>query len=156
VLHVGPPARVAFAAFWIAGQIALVLTAPLRSDRAFGFGMFPEASTMEIHLVRDVGGLRVPAPHGEWTARDRLGQLHGVAWHDRVRDRALSAIDTRVFASYGVDAQLARLQRALDDVANHIPDDAETTRLVADVVVRKNGRDPSTVTLFGHARRGPQ
>jgi hypothetical protein len=155
VLHVGPRARVAFAACWIAGQTTLVLTAPLRPDRAFGFGMFPEASTMEIHLIREVGGVRLTAPRGEWRARDRAGQLHGLAWRDRVRDPVLGAVDARVFASYGVDAQLSRLQRALDDVTTHIPDDAETTRLVADVTVRKNGRDPSTVTLFSSVRRVP-
>jgi hypothetical protein len=152
VLHVGPCARVAVAACWIAGQATLVLTAPLRPDHAFAFAMFAEASTMEIHLMREVGGLRVGAPRGEWSARNFSGQLGHFSWRDRVRDTTLAAVDTRVFASYGIDAQIARLQHALDDVADHVPDDAETVRLGADVVVWRNGRDPVPVTLFSHTR----
>lgn len=155
MLHVGTRARVAFAALWIAGQAALVLTAPWRPDHIFGFRMFPEASTMEIHLMREAGGARVSAPRGEWRARDRFGQPHAWSWADRVRDGVLGQLDTRVFASYGVDTQLARLQRALDDVADHIPDDVETTRLAASVDFWKNGAERSTVTLFSHARPVP-
>ncbi len=109
---------------------------------------------MEIHLVREVAGARSPISHGEWSARDRSGQLHHFSWHDRVHDKILAAIDTPpFFASYGLDAQLARLQQALDDVADHIPADAETTRLGAEVIARRNGREPGTVTLFSHPRR---
>jgi hypothetical protein len=152
VLHVGSRARVAFAAAWIAGQAALVLTAALRPDRIFAFRMFPEASTMEIHLMRDVGGARLAAARGEWRARDRSGQPHVWSWADRVRDPVLGQLDTRVFASYGITTQLARLQRALDDVADHIPDDVETVRLVAGVDFWKNGAERTTVTLVSHPR----
>jgi hypothetical protein len=69
-----------------------------------------------------------------------------------VRDPILSSLDARVFASYGVDAQLARLQRALDDVADHVPEDAETRQLRAEVTVRRNGGEPTTVSLRSHAR----
>jgi hypothetical protein len=72
-----------------------------------------------------------------------------------VRDPILSAVDTRVFASYGVDAQLARLQRALDDVADHVPEDGETVRLRADVMVRRNGQEAVERTLESHQRQVP-
>ncbi|MDP9149892.1 MAG: hypothetical protein M3O36_08150 [Myxococcota bacterium] len=153
VLPVGLHARVAFAALWIAGQAGLILSAARQPDHIFGFRMFPEASTLEIRLAREVAGLVVPAPRGEWKATDSAGAAHAFTWCDRVRDSVLATLDARVFASYGVDAQLARLQRALDDVADHVPDDAETTRLRAEVIVRKNGGDPVTVTLVSHARR---
>ena len=153
MLHVGPLGRVVFAACWIAGQTTLVLTAPLRADRAFGFRMFPEASVMEIHLVREVGGARFAVPRGEWNARDRSGQVRHFSWRDRVHDKTLAAVDTPpVFASYGLETQVARLQHALDDVADHIPGDAETTRLGAEVVFRKNGREPGSLTLLSHSR----
>jgi hypothetical protein len=152
VLDLGPRARVAFAACWIAGQATLVLTAGSRADHVFGFRMFPEASTLEIRLSREFDGHVVPAPGGEWSARDAEGQLRHFAWHDRVRDPILSTVDAEVFASYGVDAQLARLQRALDDVADHVPEDGETTRLRADVMVRKNGRGAEARTLESHER----
>jgi hypothetical protein len=156
VVDLGPRARVLFAASWLAVQAALVLTATARPDRAFGFRMFPEASTIEIRLERVLGqGIVIADPRGEWSARDAQGQLRHFAWHDRVRDPVLGSLDARVFASYGVDAQLARLQRALDDVADHIPEDAETRRLRAVVVVRKNGEDAEAHTLESHARELP-
>jgi hypothetical protein len=146
------PLRVVFAALWIGGQAALVVTAGERPDHIFGFRMFPEASTIEIRLWRETAVGAVRAPGGEWSARDAAGQLRHFSWRDRVRDPILSSIDARVFASYGVDAQLARLGRALDDVAGHVAEDAETRRLVAEVVVRRNGGDAATVTLQSQAR----
>jgi hypothetical protein len=150
-----PSLRVAFAAVWIAGQSALILTAGLRPDHAFGFRMFPEASTLEIRLSRQVSGAIVAAPRGEWAARDSTGQVRHFAWRDRVRDPVLASLDQRVFASYGADAQLARLQRALDDVADHETEDAETERLRADVLVWRNGREATALTLESHPRRAP-
>jgi hypothetical protein len=152
LLDLGPRARVVFAACWIAGQGVLVASAGARTDHIFGFRMFPEASTIQIHLSRQVNGRLVAAPGGEWSARDATGQLRHFSWRDRVRDPVLSSLDERVFASYGVDAQLARLQQALDDVADHVPEDAETQQLLADVVVRRNGHDPVSAVLVSHVR----
>jgi hypothetical protein len=117
--------------------------------------MFPEASTIEIRLAREVSGGWVAAPRGEWSARDAQGQRRHFSWRDRVRDPVLGSLDERVFASYGVDPQLARLQRALDDVTDHVPDDAETQRLRADVTFWKNGREPRALTLESHLRQVP-
>jgi hypothetical protein len=147
VLALGPRARVLFAAGWVALQAGLVLTASCRPDGIFGFRMFPEASTLEFELTRVVGGVAIPAPGGEWSARDAAGQLRHFSWRARVTDPVLSSPGTSVFASYGADAQLARLQRALDDVAVHEPEDAETERFVARVAVWRNGRGPSAVVL---------
>ena len=155
MVDLGPRARVAFAAAWLAVQAGLVLTAGARVDRIFGFRMFPEASTMEVHLSRVVKGVVVPAPGGEWSARDASGQLRHFSWHDRVRDPVLSSLDERVFASYGADAQLARLQRALDDVADHVAEDGETARLRADVLVWRNGRPEASRALMSHERSVP-
>jgi len=152
VIDLRPRARVVVAACWLAGQATLVLTACGRPDRIFGFQMFPEASTVEIRLSRETGRGDFPAPRGEWSARDASGQLRHFAWRDRVRDPLLGSLDARIFASYGVDAQLARLQRALDDVIGHVPEDGETVRLRAAVRVWKNGRSPETVTLTSRAR----
>jgi hypothetical protein len=154
VLDLGPRARVVLAAAWIAGQAMLIGSAARRADGIFGFRMFPEASTMQVHLARVTAKGELPAPGGEWSARDRSGQLRHFSWRDRVRDPVLSSIDTRVFAAYGADTQLARLGRALDDVATHVPDDAETVRFVARVTVWRNGREPVTSTLESQARGG--
>ena len=147
----GFAAKVAFATVYVAGQGALVLTAGQRPDRAFGFRMFPEASTLEVSLWREAGAGRIPVRDGIWYAKDSAGRSRRFDGHDRVREPALGTFDRVLFASYGVDAQLARLHAALDDVATHVPDDAETRSLGLDVAVRKNGRDPEAVH-FIHAR----
>jgi hypothetical protein len=144
--------RVAFAALWVGTQGTLVLTADDRADHSFGFRMFPEATTLEIRLGREVSGGIVPAPGGEWSAGDGHGHSRRFSWHERVRDPVLGSLDRRVFASYGADAQLARLQRALDDVADHVPDDHDTVRLRAEVLVWRNGREATAVTLVSHQR----
>jgi len=155
VLDLGPRARLTFAAGWVALQAGLVLTASCRPDGIFGFRMFPEASTMEFELERVVGGASVPAPGGDWSAHDTAGQLRHFSWRDRVTDPVLSSPGARVFAAYGVDAQLARLRRALDDVALHEPEDAETERFVARVQVWRNGRGPERVVLESASRETP-
>ncbi len=152
MLDLGPRARVAFAGAWIVAQAALVSTAAMRRDRIFGFRMFPEASTMQVRLTRITLQGEQSVAGGEWSAVDRTGQRRHFSWHDRVRDPVLSSLDGRVFAAYGADTQLARLQRALDDVADHTPEDAETLRLVARVTVWRNGRDQVTSTLESHPR----
>lgn len=152
VLDLGPRARVALAAAWLLGQGALVVTAGGRPDHVFGFRMFPESSTIEIRLERLVDGRWTRAPEGEWSAVDDAGQLRHFSWRDRVRDPILGSLDHERFASYGADAQLARLQHALDDVIDHVSEDRQTTRLAAVVVVRKNGHGPTTVRLESHAR----
>jgi len=158
VLDLGSTSRAIFAAAYIATQTVLVLTAGRRPDHAFGFRMFSESATMRVTLLREVespsghGTMLVPSPGGTWAAHDREGTLHRFAWQDRVRDPLLSSIDVTVFASYGLSAQLARVQAALDDVAAHTPDDSETRRLVAEVTAHRNGRDAGTVRLASAER----
>jgi hypothetical protein len=149
VLDLPPRARVVFAASWFAAQGALVATAPMRPDHAFGFQMFSESSTMSIHVSRrTVDGAIVDVPSsGEWTARGPDRRPRRFSWRDRVKDPLLSNLDTTMQAAYGAAAQLARVQAALDDIATHLPDDTETRSFVADVTIRKNGRDPIVVHL---------
>jgi hypothetical protein len=145
----GHRARLGVAAVWIAGQAALIGTGPRRAGGTFAFRMFPEASTIQIQLSREVvapsgqGTVRVPVDGGRWLARDRDGVMHRFRWDDRVEDGNLFPWGAPVHASYGAAAQLERLARALDDVADHIPEDAETLRLVADVTVQRRLDTPA-------------
>lgn len=157
--------RVLFAALWIAGQIALILTASRRVDGAFGFRMFSESSTIKLALYRELedGGLpahrgegkriRVHVDEGVWTARGADGTIHRLTWYERVRS-PYWAFDQEMHASYGAATQLARLQSALDDVVAHLSpsEDAETRRLVLDVTVRRNGREPVVRQLASRER----
>jgi hypothetical protein len=145
--------RVALAVAWLGGQGALIATGAHRPDGSFAFRMFPESSTVSITLSRDVGSemghgtVNVPVRDGEWLARDTRGVLHRFRWDDRVKDSNLYPWGRPIHASYGAGAQLDRLAHALEDVATHIDDDADTVRLVADITVRKNGGHPEHVRL---------
>jgi hypothetical protein len=150
--------RTLFAALYLTAQGALVLSSPLRPDGVFSFQMFNESSTLSIRLSRRVLGpdsseITVPTD-GRWEARDEQGGRRWFDWTDRVRDPILATLGRPVHASYGVDAQLFRLQKALDDVASNTPHDAETRALVAEVEVRRNGRAPEVRTLT--SRRAPE
>ncbi len=146
--------RILFAAFWLAGQMALVLTASRRVDGAFGFRMFSESSTMKLVLSRELEQGRVHVDDGVWTAHAADGTVHRLTWYDRV-PTPYWIFDREMHASYGAAAQLARLQGALDDVAAHVPNDAETKRFVLDVTVRRNGREPVVHRLLSRERSLP-
>jgi len=61
------------------------------------------------------------------------------------REPALATFDATMHASYGAAAQLERWRAALEDVAKHTPEDAETKRLRLEITVRKNGREAQVV-----------
>jgi len=156
VLDLGPRARRVFAlgyALSLAGAIAYGQLAP---DHVFGFQMFNESSTLEITLFREVerGGVTelLPIPDGEWDAPDGTGTIHHFSWNDRVRVSPLWRLGVSVHASYGLDAQLFRLERALEDVATHTPLDHETRALVAVAETVRNGR-PAGSVRFRAVRR---
>jgi hypothetical protein len=139
--------RTVFAVVYLLAQAGLVTTSALRPDRVFSFQMFNESSTISIRLSRrvlgDHGAMVAVPTNGGWEARDENGVRRWFSWGDRVRDPILSTLGRPVHASYGVDAQLFRLERALDDVAGKLVHDRETRALIADVEVRRNGRDPT-------------
>jgi hypothetical protein len=138
--------RKILAVVYVVVQVALVATASARPDGVFAFRMFNESSTITIDLFRRVrqsdGNESLVPLGGQWQA----------SWNDRVRDPILATLGRPVHAAYGVDAQLYRLQRALDDVAASMPQDHETVALVARVGVVRNGR-PRAETLLESSRR---
>jgi len=126
-------------------QSSLVLTAGLRPDGLFSFQMFNESSRIAIAIGRRMpradGGTTVVPTDGAWDAVDATGAVHTFRWTDRVRDPILRNLGRPMHASYGVEAQLFRLQEALDDAAGHLEGDTETRAVVADVRIWRNGRE---------------
>lgn len=151
LLDLSRRARRIFAAAYVLGLAAIIVAGQRAPDHVFGFQMFNESSRMKIQLFRRVAhGSKtrlVPAPGGTWQARDKHGTLRTYRWNDRVKDGVLGRLETRVHASYGLEGQLFRLGRALEDFLLHIPEDTETKALVAVVETSKNGRDPERVRL---------
>ena len=144
-------ARAVFFFAYLGVQAAILLHAQHSPDFVFGFQMFNASSDMKIALFRRVrrkGHARlIPIRDGVWEAKDAQGALHAFRWRDRVHDGVLGTLDASVHASYGLEAQLFRLQFALRDVAAHVPDDHETEALVAIVDTVKNGREYRQVRL---------
>ena len=136
-------------------QVAVLIRAQSSPDLLFGFQMFNASSELRITLFRRLRPRHkrpsqlVPVTDGEWRVKGPDGALHTYRWNDRVHDGVLGTLDRFVHASYGLDAQLFRLQFALDDVARHLPGDDETEALVALVDTRKNGRDQPQQRLIG-------
>ncbi|HEY1693717.1 MAG TPA: hypothetical protein VGG39_16235 [Polyangiaceae bacterium] len=131
---------------WLCGlffgsELLLIATAGMRSDRSYGFRMFPESSTVEVHVSRRLGdGRTVPIEAGRWRAHDCSGGVHAFSWGRMVRFPAPSRLDAPVGAPYGVESEIHRTRDALAWVAAHTPQDCETRALVARVVPTRNGR----------------
>jgi hypothetical protein len=142
---------------WVALQLALILRADRLPDAAFGLRVFSEASTTRAALYReivDASGRRalVHVDDGVWSARDAGGLVRRFAWTDRVRRRELAVLDAEVSAPDSASAAVARLKAALDDLATHAPDDADSRRFVLDVTVRRNAREPYVLHLMSAER----
>jgi hypothetical protein len=143
-----PTFALAFCVVWIGTQGALILTASRRADAAFGFRMFAESSTLTATLSREVeapsghGTIVVPVTNGEWVARGEDGRPHAIRWRDRVIEANLARFDVRMQAAYSAAAQVERWHAALDDVATHLTEDAETRAIHLDLTVSKNGHEP--------------
>ncbi|MEO8903659.1 MAG: hypothetical protein ABI488_15360 [Polyangiaceae bacterium] len=150
VLDLPPRLRGAFFCGYLCAQVALLLRAQASPDFVFGFQMFNASSELKIVLFRKVRHKRlVRVLDGAWTVKDKDGAIRTLRWNDRVRDGVLGTLDRYVHAPYGLDAQLFRLQFALNDVAAHLADDHDTQALVAHVETRKNGREGGQVRLTG-------
>ena len=145
-----PKSRAVFVVVFLGLELSAIAWGLRAPDHVLAFQMFNESSSLKVQLFREVQRKRrwvlVPVPEGRWQARDGDGALRDFSWHDRVKYEPLSKLGRSIPASYGLSAQLFRLQAALDDVATHIHDDTQTRALVAVVEATHNGR-PKTIRL---------
>ncbi len=154
LLDLGPRGRVIACVLFFGTEAVLVGTAGMRSDRSYGFRMFPESSSLTVHVSRRLAdGSLVPIERGRWDARDCAGQRHTFVWGKMIRPPAPFRLDAPVAAPYGVESELHRTRDAMRWVLDHTSDDCETRALVARVDARRNGREPVEVDL--EAERAP-
>jgi hypothetical protein len=148
LLDLGPRGRTWLCALFFGAEALLVATAGMRSDRSYGFRMFPESSSITVHVSRRLSdGTLVPIERGRWEARDCEGASHAFVWGKMVRSPAPFRLDAPVGAPYGVESEIHRTSDALRWVLDHTPDDCETRALVARVEARRNGRQAYDVDL---------
>jgi hypothetical protein len=148
ILDLGPRARVVFGVVYVSVMLVVIAGAQTRPDHVFGFQMFNETSTLNVHLFRRIRGRPGLEPFVNGGVRTRTPEgLQTFTWQDRVRDSVLSHLDTPTHAKYGLAGQLYRLQFALDDFMRFLPADGDTLGLVAVVETTKNGRDAGIVRL---------
>ncbi len=153
MFDLSPRSRTLACALFFGGELLLVATAGMRSDRSYGFRMFPEASSITVHVSRRLAdGTLVPIEKGRWQARDCSGEPHAFVWGKMVRFPAPARLDAPVGAPYGVESELHRTQDALRWVVDHAGG-CETRGLVARVDSRRNGRPADEIDL--EANRAP-
>jgi hypothetical protein len=144
-------------------EALLVATAGLRSDRSYGFRMFPESSSIVVHVSRELDAPDgrdghpeappaerrvVPIESGRWEAKDCSGAKHTFVWGQMVKFPAPWRLaPARVPAPYGVESEQDRTRAALQWVAGHTPDDCETRGFVAQIEPTKNGRPLEPVQI---------
>jgi hypothetical protein len=142
MLDLGARGRTVVCALFFGSELLLVATAGMRSDRSYGFRMFPESSSIVVHVSRRLdGGRLVPIEAGRWQAHDCSGRVHSFVWGAMVPFPAPSRLDDPVGAPYGVESEVHRTRDALAWVATHTADDCETRALVAHIEQKKNGRE---------------
>jgi hypothetical protein len=156
LLNLSPRLRPWFFFAYLATQLVLLVRAQTSPDLIFGFQMFNASSELKISLLRKVrrrGRVHVvPVRDGAWETKDRTGARHTYRWHERMHYGNLATLDQFVHAAYGLDAQLFRLQFALEDFVLHLPGDQETEALIAEVDTLENGRKAGHVRLQADRR----
>ena len=120
-------------------QIFFVVRAYSADQAFFGFQMFPESSSWQATIERELAdGTRVDV-RDEWTG--------GYEWSALVRGRGLGRPFARHSASAGLDSTLHFFEESLTWVARNTPGDTEAVRLVATVTTWRNGGEPDTVVF---------
>jgi hypothetical protein len=162
MLDLGVRGRAVLCGVFFGSEALLIATAGLRSDRSYGFRMFPESSSIVVHVSRELDGAGggaagprlLPVENGRWEAKDCAGATHTFVWGNMVKFPAPWKLapdkrfkDVRVPAPYGVESEEHRTEAALRWVADHTPDDCETRGFVAQVEPKKNGQPLEAVTI---------
>lgn len=106
--------------------------------KLFGFRPFNESDTWQAEIVRVLtDGERRPIDDGTWAYE----------WNQLVGTSKLQNPQHLRHASGGADATIDFLQRALDWIVDHTPDDPDTDHPEARVVVYRNTRGPEVHVL---------
>ncbi|RMH78791.1 MAG: hypothetical protein D6683_07150 [Actinomyces sp.] len=146
-----PPWRRRLAAVTLVGAVAvhlaLIVNGGADPHKRFGFRPFEDSDVWQAEIVRvTADGRRLPVDDGTWV----------YDWNELVGVGSLASPWRPGHARGGARAIVDLLDRALDWVVRHIPDDPDTVRLEARVTVIHNRHDPRVIILTGDEREtGP-
>jgi hypothetical protein len=133
----------AFVVTVLAVQVGFAINGYRDPHMFFAFQPFNESSTWRADIVRVTSsGERLPIDGG-WA---------GYTWNELVDMPALQGPSHTRHASMGVGATIDFLDKALDWIATHTPDDRETRYLEATVTTYQNTRGP-TITVLRSVER---
>jgi hypothetical protein len=148
MFDLGPRWRSIACVVFFGSEAVLIATAGLRTDRSYGFRMFPESSSIVVHLSRrlDDGRVLPVDKKGHWEAHCE-GATRPFDWWRMVRFPGPARLESLVGAPYGVENEVQRTRDAMQWVLDHTPDDCETRAFLATIDARKNGRAPYQLEL---------
>jgi hypothetical protein len=136
-------ARVFFVAV-VLTQAGLIVRGYHDPHKLFGYQPFNESDVWRADLWRvTTDGDRVPIVGGRWSTYD---------WDELVDVPGLSGPERLRHANAGAPATIDFLDRALDWVADHTPEDTETLYLEAEVSWFHNTHGPYRTVLRSHER----
>jgi hypothetical protein len=133
-------------------QLTMIVRGHFVESKHFAFWMFPESTFFVALLTRETrGGREVHAKRGIWKAGTREAPVK-YDWHEFVNDYRLNVLEMRA-RSKGTWADTSRyFQDALNYVAQRIPEDTVTQRLVLHLVYRQAGGEVEKITLKSEPR----
>ena len=142
----------AFCAVYLGIQIFVIVRAHFVPSKHFAFWMFPESTYFNATLTRLLSdGREVSTSNGGWAVRSDDGKVE-YYWQDYVREYKLDRLGSWQRSKGVFDDTLKYFQAALDYVADRIPEDKATDRLVLRIQYERAGRPVQEVILESHAR----
>ena len=143
---------IGFCTFYLAIQVFLIARSHLVTSKHFGFWMFPETTYFRATLSRVlVDGREVRAKRGSWTVNSPIGKIP-YSWQSFVTTYRLDQLETRVRSKGSFDDTLRYFQAALHHVADRIPADRSTSKLVMTIQYQRAGAPEETIVLESKPR----
>lgn len=137
---------------YLSVQLFFIVRAHFIHDKRFGFWMFAESAFFTAKLYRELeDGSMVPTSNGRWTLTEP-GKVSGYNWNQLVRDYRLYNLQDYKRAKGSMSRTMMYFQHALDYVADHIPQDQSTRRLVLKVNYHESGEPWQNTTLKSKVR----
>ena len=141
-----------FCALYLGVQLFMIVHAHFTPNKHFGFWMFPESTSFEANLVRVLNdGSEIKTRKGSWTVQTDDGPV-SYQWNSFVQGYRLDRLGDWGRCKGSFNDTVKYFQAALDYVADRIPEDASTARLVLKVRYRRAGGPQEFIVIESKPR----